>query len=74
MKCMRHSKRAHRVPVVDGDQAHFEQGLDALNVTLVRIPHPDSDCALVCEEQVGEHSGSACKWGRYWSLVALRRA
>jgi hypothetical protein len=59
---MRHGKRAHRIFVLDGDQAHFEQGLDILQVTLVRIVHPDGDCALVWEESTGERSGSACKW------------
>ncbi len=56
---MRHSKRAHRVLVVDGDHAHFEQGLDALQFTVARIPHPDGDCALVWEESVGEYSDYA---------------
>ncbi len=56
MKCMCHRKRAHRILVVDGDQAHFEQGLDALQLTNVRIVHPDGDCALVWEESVGKQS------------------
>ncbi len=54
------SKQAHRILVVDGDQAHFEQGLDALQLTHVRIVHPDGD-ALVWEESVGEHSGYVWK-------------
>ncbi len=53
MKCMRQSKQAHCVLIVDGDQAHIEQGLDAFKFTLVRIPHPDSDTALVWEESIG---------------------
>jgi hypothetical protein len=63
MKCVRHSKRAHRVLVVDGDQALLEQGLDVLQMPSVRIPHPDGDCTLVWEKSVGEHSGYARKWG-----------
>ncbi len=59
---MSHSKRAHRVLVVDGDQALFEQGLDALKVTQVRSLHSDGDCALAWEESVIEHSGYAWKW------------
>ena len=62
---MLRSKQAHRVLVIDGDQAHFEQGLDALQVTLVRILHPDGDCALVGEESVGEHIKYARKRGGY---------
>jgi hypothetical protein len=42
-------KRIYRVLVVDGDQVHFEQGLDARQIPRVRIPHPDGDCALVGE-------------------------
>ncbi len=56
---MRQNKRSHRVLVVDGDQALFEQGLDVLQFTPVRIPHPEGDCALVWEESVIEHSGYA---------------
>jgi hypothetical protein len=62
MKCMGHSKQAHRILVVDGDQTHFEQGLDMLQATIVRIVHPDGDCALVWEISIGEHSGHVCKW------------
>jgi hypothetical protein len=53
MKCMRKIKRAHRILVVDGDQAHFKQGFDILQNTPVRIVHPDSDFTLVWEESVG---------------------
>jgi hypothetical protein len=49
-------RRAHRVLIVDGDKTHFKQGLDAFQVTTVRSVHPDGDCALVCEEQVGAQS------------------
>ncbi len=58
---MHHSKQAYRVLVVDGDQAHLEQGLDTLKDTKVRIVHPDGDCALVWEESVGEHGEYAWK-------------
>ena len=61
MKCMLQSNRAHRVLVVDGDKAHFEQGLDGLHFTLVRLLHPNGDCALVWEESIGKHSGYAWK-------------
>ena len=67
---MRHSKRAHRVLVVDGDQALLEQGLDVLQFTLVRSLHSDSDCALVWEESVGDHSGDAWKWHGTSSLLS----
>ena len=76
---MRHNKRAHRVLVVDGDQAHFEQGLDAFQFTEVRLLHSDGDFALVWEQSVGEHSGHVCKCvGMYASawyqwLVVLHR-
>ncbi len=56
MKCMSNSKQAHRILVIDGDQAHFEQGLDAYRFTYVRTAHPDGDCALVWEESVGKQS------------------
>ncbi len=59
MQCMRNSKRAHHVLVIDGDQTHFKQGLYALQVTLVRIVHPNSDGVLVWEKSIGEHSGHA---------------
>ncbi len=62
MKCMLRSKRAHRVLVIDGDQAHFKQGLDALQFTPVRMTHSDSDCALVWDESIGDCSGQARKW------------
>jgi hypothetical protein len=59
---VRQSKRAHSVLVIDGDQAHLKQGLDALQLTPVRIPHSDGDCALVWEKSIGEHSGHAWSW------------
>jgi hypothetical protein len=62
MKYMRHRNRAHRVLVMDGDPAHFEQSRDLLQGTIVRIPHPDRDCALVWKESVIEHSGYVWKW------------
>ena len=34
-KCMRHSKQAHCVLVMDGDHAHIKQGLDTLQCTPV---------------------------------------
>jgi hypothetical protein len=71
---MLQNKRAHRVPIVDGDQAHFEQGLDALQVTRVRVPHPDSDCALVWEESIGEHKRACMEAAEYWWVIVLSRA
>ncbi len=53
MKCMRQSKRANRVHVVDGDQAHFKQGFDVLTMPLVRIVHPGGDFTLVREKSIG---------------------
>jgi hypothetical protein len=58
---MRHNKQAHRVLFIDRDEAHFQKGFYVIQVTLVRIVHPDGDCALVWEESVGERSGHACK-------------
>jgi hypothetical protein len=59
---MRAPEQAHGVLVVDGDQAHLEQGLDELQGTPVRILHTDGDSVLVWEESVGAHSGYAWKW------------
>jgi hypothetical protein len=66
---MRHRKRAHRILVVNGDQAHCKQGFDVLLVTPVRIVHPEGDCALVWEESVREHSGYVMKWMGTSSLL-----
>ena len=59
MKCMHHSKRAHRVLVVDGNQAHLEQGLGARQSTPVRIPHSDGDCELEWATSVVSAAGPA---------------
>ncbi len=69
---MRQSKQAHRVLVVDGDQAHFEQGLDALQATVVRIPHPDGDSTLMWVESVGEHSEHVWNWHETGALACGR--
>jgi hypothetical protein len=71
---MRKIKRAHRVLVVDGDQAHFEKGLDALQLTPVRIVQPDGDTALVWEESVGEHMRACMEAAGYWWVIVLSRA